>query len=377
MPQSDELLAWVVLTRAPQMHATALEAVLASRGSATAVMAAAACGEPCGAHGAWPPAFQAFCRSPAAQPSLSEQRWLGCRDHHILPFIDPRFPPLLRELRSCPVALYVDGRVDALREPQLAIVGSRNPTPQGRETARELAGQLADRGLAITSGLAEGIDTAAHDGALAAQGLTIAVCGAGVDVVYPSANRALSERIAASGALLSEFPLATPARRSHFPRRNRLIAGLALGTLVVEAAHGSGSLLTARSAVALGRPVFAIPGSIHNPLAHGCHALIKQGAKLTETAADILSELNFSAVLGGSSGTASGPVPRRPAEAGMDKEHKILLDALGFDPTDVDLLVTRTGFKPEAVSSIMLILELEGYVQAAPGGRYSRVARSP
>jgi DNA processing protein len=212
---------------------------------------------------------------------------------------------------------------------------------------------------------------------LAAQGLTIAVCGAGVDVVYPSANRALSERIAASGALLSEFPLATPARRSHFPRRNRLIAGLALGTLVVEAAHGSGSLLTARSAVALGRPVFAIPGSIHNPLAHGCHALIKQGAKLTETAADILSELNFSAVLGGSSGTASGPVPRRPAEAGMDKEHKILLDALGFDPTDVDLLVTRTGFKPEAVSSIMLILELEGYVQAAPGGRYSRVARSP
>jgi DNA processing protein len=377
MPTSDELLAWVVLTRAPQLSAAALAQALARYGTATEVMAAAARAKPRATAGTGPADFAAFCRSPLARPTESERRWLDHARHHLLPCGDARFPPLLQDLASCPIALYVDGSLEALQDPQLAVVGSRNPTPQGGENARELAEALAGRGLTITSGLAEGIDTAAHEGALAAQGQTIAVFGTGLDLVYPRANRALADRIAVGGALLSEFPLATPARPGHFPQRNRLIAGLSLGTLVVEAAHGSGSLLTARHAIDLGRDVFAVPGSIHNPLAHGCHDLIKQGAKLTETAADVLSELDFSTFFARAPRAAAGPRPGPLPDAGMDKDHKILLDALGFDPTDVDLLVTRTGFKPEAVSSMMLILELEGHVQAAPGGRYSRVARSP
>jgi DNA processing protein len=200
--------------------------------------------------------------------------------------------------------------------------------------------------------------------------------GSGIDIIYPRINFPLSEQIRFQGALISEFPLGWPPRRENFPQRNRIIAALSLGTLVVEAARRSGSLITARLAGDHNRELFAVPGSIHNPLSRGCHELIRQGAKLTETAADILRELNFSAFFDrareASGGLAAPPV----IEAGMDKEHKILLDALGFDPADIDLLVVRTGFKPEAVSSMMLILELEGHVQAAPGGRYSRVVRS-
>ena len=226
------------------------------------------------------------------------------------------------------------------------------------------------------SGLAIGIDSSAHRGALAAQGVTLAVLGSGIDVIYPQCNRSLAEEIRQQGALISGFSLGTPPRRENFPRRNGLIAGLSLGTLVVEAARGSGSLITARRAAAFGREVFAIPGSIRNPLSRGCHELIREGAKLTETAHDILSELNFSTFFPTASGTDPGPPGAALHELGMDKEHKILLDALGFDPADLDALVVRTGFKPEAVSSMMLILELEGHVQAAPGGRYSRVVRS-
>jgi DNA processing protein len=299
----------------------------------------------------------------------------------VLPFSDPRFPGLLRSSPDCPTALFVAGNVDALREPQLAVVGSRNPTPQGRDTAFEFARYLAERGLAITSGLAQGIDTAAHRGALAAQGITLAVLGSGVDVIYPRSNLELGKAVEQQGALVSEFALGSAPRRAHFPQRNRIIAGLCLGTLVVEAARKSGSLITARSANDRGREVFAIPGSIHNPLSRGCHELIKQGAKLTETPDDILTELNFSAFFANDFRAAAAPdpdpaqsPPAPPAPPGMDKEHKILLDALGFDSADLDMLIVRTGFKPEAVSSMMLILELEGHVQAAPGGRYSRVA---
>ena len=259
-------------------------------------------------------------------------------------------------------------------DPQLAVVGSRNPTPQGRDTAFEFAQYLAERGLGIISGLAQGIDAAAHRGALAAQGITLAVLGSGLDVIYPRGHRDLSEAIAQQGALVSEFPLRTAPRRANFPQRNRIIAALSLGTLVVEAARRSGSLITSRWANELGREVFAVPGSIHNPLSRGCHELIKQGAKLVETPHDILSELNFSAFFAGNHPARTTSAPARRAAAGMDNEHKILLDALGFDPADLDKLVVRTGFKPEAVSSMMLILELEGHVQAAPGGRYSRVA---
>ena len=283
---------------------------------------------------------------------------------------------LLRSAARHPFALYIAGNLDALNDPQLAIVGSRNPTAQGRETAEVFGEYLAARGLTVTSGLAVGIDSAAHRGALRAQGITLAVLGSGVDVVYPSNNRPMAAEIQRQGALISAFPLGSPPRRAHFPQRNAIIAALSLGTLVVEAARRSGSLITARLALDLGREVFAIPGSIHSPLSRGCHELIRQGAYLTETAHDILSELNFSAFFAGvaqaPAGAAAAPIPA----SGMDKEHKILLDALGFDPADLDVLVVRTGFKPEAVSSMMLILELEGHVQAAPGGRYSRVVRS-
>jgi DNA processing protein len=275
------------------------------------------------------------------------------------------------------LALFVDGAVTALQQPQLAVVGTRNPTPQGRENARDFAASLVQSGLVVTSGLAAGIDAEAHRGTLGAAGTTVAVLGTGIDLVYPPSHRALSEAIAASGALVSEFPLGSPARAAHFPQRNRLIAGLSLGTLVVEAALRSGSLITARLAVELGREVFAVPGSIHNPMSRGCHQLIQQGAKLTENAADIVNELGFSADLADRRAGVAAALRTLSPSPGMDKDHKILLDALGFDPADRDTLVLRTGFKPEAVSSILLILELEGYVQAAPGGCYSRVARSP
>ena len=373
MPLCDEVLAWVTLARAPGLDAATLSAALLRIESARGIMAASdALRERAGI----PAPAREYLRKAAAGPSAAERSWLEHARHHLLPFTDPLYPKLLRCLPDRPIALYVAGNVHALSDPQLAVVGSRNPSPQGRETAFEFAQSLALRGLGVTSGLALGIDSAAHRGALAAQGITLAVLGSGIDVIYPRSNLSLSEAIQHEGALVSEFPVGYAPRRGNFPQRNRVIAGLSLGTLVVEAARRSGSLITAREAVERGREVFAIPGSIHNPLSRGCHALIKLGAKLTETPDDILSDLNFSAFFANDFGTAPAGSSRVPGTAGMDKEHKILLDALGFDPADLDMLIVRTGFKPEAVSSMMLILELEGHVQAAPGGRYSRVVRS-
>jgi DNA processing protein len=270
--------------------------------------------------------------------------------------------------------------------PQLAIVGSRNPTAGGRDNATSFAAHLARCGLAITSGLAIGIDTAAHQGALAAEGSTVAVCGTGLDIDYPSANSALAATIAKRGALVSEFPLGMPALQANFPRRNRIISGLTLGTVVVEAAVRSGSLITARLAAEQGREVFAIPGSIHNPLARGCHQLIRQGAKLVETADDILVELRplLGALVGAAAlalqvtvpdernASAAGPAACRAAGPVLDKAYEILLDALGFEPAGVDTLVERTGFAADEVASMLLILELDGALESRPGGRYVR-----
>jgi DNA processing protein len=373
MQPSGDRLAWVTLARTPGLSVSALASALDTLGGPGGVLDAP---DHLRARAGLPPAARDFLAANAALADAAAQRWLDAPQHEILPFSDPCFPASLRTYADCPVALFVAGRIDVLTDPQLAIVGSRNPTAQGRETAYEFAKYLSKQGLAITSGLAAGIDAAAHRGALDADGVTIAVLGCGIDLVYPPASAALASEIPRRGALISEYAPGTPVRRSQFPQRNRIIAALSLGTLVVEAARRSGSLITARLAGEYGREVFAIPGSIHNPLAHGCHQLIRQGAKLTETAEDVLSELDFSAVFAPRSPAAPPPRPPPPAAAGMDKDHKILLDALGFDPADVDTLVARTGFKADAVSSMMLILELEGYVQAAPGGRYSRVARS-
>jgi DNA processing protein len=371
MAENDDLLAWATLVHAPGLDLAGLSVALDRLGSARAVVTASEAG--------WDRAVlsaetRAFLSSPRAIPRTCERRWLNSAGHYLIPFTDPQFPALLLPIPECPIALYVSGNLGALAEPQLAIVGSRNPTAQGRETALQFAEHLGERGLGITSGVAEGIDACAHQGALLAQGITVGVLGAGIDVVYPRCNQPLYENIERRGALVTEFAPGTPPRRGNFPRRNRIIAGLSLGTLVVEATRRSGSLITARLANNYGRDVFAVPGSIHSPLSRGCHELIKDGAKLTETADDILAELNFSAFFANDLAQAAHASQPLRRISGLDKDRKILLDALGFDPVDIDKLIVRTGFKPEAVSSMMLILELEGHVQAAPGGRYSRVA---
>ncbi len=297
--------------------------------------------------------------------------WLERPGNHLLQLDDPRYPPLLRQIAYPPPLLFVHGNPDCLRTPQLAIVGTRNPTPPGRETAHHFAAHLAGAGLAVTSGLALGIDAAAHQGALAGGGQTIAVMGTSLDRVYPARHRDLAHAIAERGALVSELPVGTPATAENFPRRNRLISGLALGVLVVEAALQSGSLITARQALDQGREVFAIPGSIHNPLVKGCHALIRQGAKLVETAADILEELgSLAAFVGGEAETST---TTSPALETLDEDYRQLLAAMGDGPLAVDSLVEQCGLTAEVVSSMLLILELEGYVAAVPGGLYCRL----
>jgi DNA processing protein len=373
MVRAEEMLAWMTLSRAPALDAGILSKALAMLGDARGILRAS---DATRARAGIPDSTRDFLGGSRGEPKHCEREWLLNSRHHLLPFTDPRYPHLLRSIDRPPLALYVAGNVPALNDPQLSIVGSRYPTPSGREIAFEFAEWLSRRGLGITSGLAQGIDSAAHRGTLAAQGITFAVLGSGVDVIYPDSNRPLSEEILFQGALISEFPLGTPPRPNNFPRRNRIIATLSLGTLVVEAAQRSGSLITARLAADHNRELFAVPGSIRNPLSRGCHELIQQGAKLTASPADILTELNFSAFFEADKSSAKGPGRTPRIEAGMDKEHKILLDALGFDSADLDLLVARSGFEPHAVSSMMLILELEGHVQAAPGGRYSRVVRS-
>ncbi|MGP8035589.1 MAG: DNA-processing protein DprA, partial [Steroidobacteraceae bacterium] len=265
--------------------------------------------------------------------------------------------------------LYVQGSVPLLASPQLAMVGSRSPTPAGRATARDFAAWFAHAGLTVTSGLALGIDAASHEGALRGGGATLAVYGTGLDRVYPPAHRELAERIRAQGALVSEFPPGTAPLPENFPRRNRIIAGLTLGTLVVEAARRSGSLITARLALEAGREVFAIPGSIHSPLSQGCHQLIKSGAKLVEEAQDVVTELRFL--------VSNEPLTevRMVAAAGreLDKEYEMLLDAVGFEPATIDNLVARTELPSQSIASMLLILELEGRVAALPGGRYGRI----
>lgn len=303
--------------------------------------------------------------------------WLGGGPHrHLLTCDSSAFPRRLRELPDAPLALFVEGDPEALRLPQLAVVGSRNPTPIGAETAQEFAAFLARSGLVITSGLALGVDAAAHEGALSAQRLTIAVVGTGLDQVYPARHKALAAKVAASGALVSEFPIGVPARPEHFPRRNRIISGLSLGVLVVEAALKSGSLITAQQAMEQGREVFAIPGSIHNPLAKGCHRLIRDGAKLVESGADILEELGdaLAAPFESMAAAVDNARPARP-DAGLpeqDGDYGRLLAAFGDAPQRTDALVERSGLTVAAVSSMLLILELQGQVAAVPGGAYQR-----
>jgi DNA processing protein len=305
---------------------------------------------------------------------LSEdERWLAGANRRLVTWGSPDYPPLLAGIADAPLVLFVEGAVHVLSLPQLAIVGSRNPTALGRDTAAQFARQVVAAGLIVTSGLALGIDAAGHRGALRAGGCTVAVLGSGLDQVYPRANAGLArEIIARGGALVSDLPSGAEPLKHHFPRRNRIISGLAVGTLVVEAALQSGSLITARLAGEQGREVFAIPGSIHNPMARGCHRLIRQGAKLVETADDVFVELG--ALLAGLHAHAYAEAPDGQEVFGcaLDKDYEILLDALGFAPASIDTLVARSGFAADAVASMLLILELDGRVAQQHGGLYCR-----
>jgi DNA processing protein len=294
--------------------------------------------------------------------------WLRDEPHHILCRGEDGYPELLAEIPGAPLMLYVNGDPDALQFPALAIVGSRNPTRGGIRNARDFARHLVGQGFAVVSGLAQGIDAAAHRGALDAGGKTIAVLGTGIDRVYPAGNRDLAHEIAATGAIVSEYPLGAAPQRRHFPERNRLISGLSLGTLVVEAARRSGSLITARLAGDQGREIFALPGSIHNPLSRGCHALIRQGAKLVENAGDILAELQplVGHMLEATSDTP--PTPHLPAD--VDGDYAALRKVLGHDPATIDELAKDSGLTIEQLSSMLLILELHGEVESLSGGRY-------
>ncbi|MEZ0472403.1 DNA-processing protein DprA [Luteimonas salinilitoris] len=323
--------------------------------------------------------IRALEATPAGDPCARD--WLAQPGHHLLGWHDPDYPPLLRAVQNPPPALFVAGDPALLWHPAVAVVGSRSPSAGGRDNARDFARAIAESGLAVTSGLALGIDAAAHAAALAAGGLTVAVLGSGIDRPYPRSNAALHARIAEAGAVVSEHPPGTGALREHFPARNRIIAGLSLGTLVIEAAQRSGALITARQASEAGRDVFAVPGSIHNPMARGCHRLIRDGAALVERADEVIAALApLAAELGQAlrrrlaapnspSEAPSGALPDMPGSDDPDY-HRLWL-ALGHDPTGMDQLVERTGLTTAQLSSMLLVMELEGRV-VAEHGRYSR-----
>ncbi|MBQ4856051.1 DNA-protecting protein DprA [Rhodanobacter sp. B2A1Ga4] len=386
MDDPDELRAWLIALRTPGLGPGGLrERLDAAGGDIQAVLAqlcrdATRLGEPA----------RAWLARPDATRLSADLAWLAEPGHRLLCCTEADFPPQLEHIAQPPAVLFVVGDASLLLYPQVAIVGARGASAVGLAHARAFALALADAGFAITSGLADGIDGAAHVAALDAGAKTLAVVGTGLDRVYPRKHHALARRLAAQGALVSEFPPGTPARPDHFPRRNRIIAGLALGTLVVEAGLRSGSLITARLAAEQGREVFALPGSIHHPLARGCHRLIRDGARLIETAVEIVETLTPAArMLGGelaarldtAGGEADGP-PRiadgdgaacGPAGAGDNSGYRWLLTELGHEPATLDELVQRTGQSAAALSSMLLMLELEARVASLPGNRYQQL----
>jgi DNA processing protein len=357
MAMDAELASWIALNQIPDLGNEGLRRLLQAFGSPAHVFATPA-------H-----ALRQVIR-PAVADAIAQGMdeatlapvavWLEEERNSIVTLADPDYPQALLNTPDPPLLLYVKGRRELLNHPALAIVGSRNATPQGLSNAEAFAQAASEAGLCIVSGMAHGIDAAAHRGGLRGQGSSIAVVGTGLDKVYPAANRELAHRLAEEGALVSEFPLGTPPLAANFPRRNRIISGLSLGCLVVEASLQSGSLITARMALEQGREVFAIPGSIHAPQAKGCHYLIKQGAKLVECAQDILEEL--------------GCFPAGETAPSVTAEDHPLFAHLGFDPVGVDSLSQRSGLTIEALSAILLQLELDGRVAILPGGLYQRTS---
>jgi DNA processing protein len=364
---ADDFDAWFRLLEAPGLGREGARRLLAAFGSPDAVLAAD--------EAAWREAAGGRCaRALATEPPEFDTRlaaaraWLdGGAERGVLTLADAAYPPLLLQTADPPLLLYVQGDVSLLARPSVAVVGSRRPTAQGRDNARAFARALADEGLVVVSGLAQGVDGAAHEGALGGAAGTVAVVGTGLDRVYPAAHRALAHRIVERGLIVSEYAPGTPAVPENFPLRNRIIAGVSLGTLVVEAAIRSGSLITARLASEAGREVFAIPGSIHSPQAKGCHWLIQQGAKLVESAADIVDEL------AGLRRTAPPVTSDEQALTSDDDEAADpVLAALGGDPVTLDALQARTGWPTAELVARLMDLELDGEVARLPGGLYQR-----
>lgn len=356
MPMDATLASWIALNQIPGLGNEGLRRLLQNFGDPARVFAT-----------------PAHTLKQVVQPVVAESiaqgwdeavlepvaNWLDDPQNNIVTLADPDYPQTLLNISDPPLLLYVKGRRELLNQPALAIVGSRNATTQGLNNAEAFAQAASTAGLCIVSGMAHGIDAAAHRGGLRGQGSSIGVVGTGLDKIYPSANRELAHRLAQEGALISEFFLGTPPLAANFPRRNRIISGLSLGCLVVEASLQSGSLITARMALEQGREVFAVPGSIHAPQSKGCHHLIKQGAKLVERAQDILEELGH---------FATSPI----LQIAVPENHP-LFTHLGFDPVDIDSLIQRSGLTIEELSAILLRLELEGTIATLPGGLYQRV----
>jgi DNA processing protein len=366
---TDELRYWLALLYAPGVGSVLFQRILSAKIKPEQLFDNPA-GDVLGKDVKLPAKTLAYFKSPDWARVEKDLAWAWKSGCFIISLADSRYPLLLKEIPDPPPLLFVRGNPNVLSMPQLAIVGSRNPSAGGRQLAEDYACQLAQVGLTITSGMALGIDAASHKGALQ-KGITLAVAGTGPDRIYPARHRDLAHSIVEQGAIVSEFPLGTPPLASNFPRRNRIISGLSLGTLVVEAAVKSGSLITARLASEQGREVFAIPGSIHNPLSRGCHMLIRQGAKLVESTTDILEELGP---------LASLVIENLPQELKVvhlvdsdlqDPVIEPVIENMGFEPISIDVLVERSGLTPEKVSSMLLSLELQGRVTST-GGLYSR-----
>jgi DNA processing protein len=373
MTEASPLRTWLILLRTPRLGPGALREQLAAHdGQVDAVLAALHRRLP-----DLPADTRRWLQGPEPRRLDADLAWLAQPGHRLMLFTDEDFPPQLETIGQPPAALFVAGDASLLLHPQVAIVGARAGTRSGCADARSFAQALGQAGFTITSGMAEGIDGAAHLAALEAGLPTVAVVGTGLDRVYPRQHQALARRLADEGALVSEFPPGTPGRADHFPRRNRLIAGLSLGTLVIEAGLQSGSLITARLAAEQGREVFALPGSIHNPLALGCHRLIRDGARLVETAAEIVEVLAPAAVALGRelAGRLQGPAVASPQETASeaDPSRRALLDALGYGPVALEDLAGFTGKTVADLTSALLMLELDGQVEALPGNRYQRL----
>jgi len=355
MARGPDLEGWLRLTLAPGLGPAALRALLGKFGLPGQILAE---------RKSLPSPFAAALDSEEVSDAVEAAlAWLDNPGRALVTLADAEYPPLLLEIQDPPPVLYCRGRVELLARPSLAVVGSRNATAQGKRDAENFSRVFSAAGLTIVSGLAQGVDAAAHRGGLAGEGSTIAVMGTGVDRVYPQSNATLAADIERAGLLLSEFPLGTRALPHHFPRRNRLISGLTRGCLVIEAALASGSLITARTAVEQGRDVFALPGSIHSPLSKGCHALIKSGAKLVESAEDVLAELPGFKV----NVLSAASAPAQVADTSL------LLEHMGADPVDIDSLSARSGLAAQQVSAELLRLELAGLVAALPGGLYQKL----